>query len=131
MIVVDASVVVNAVADDERDGDLARDRIARESDLHSPHILDLEVLSALRKQTAARVLDEDRAAMAIEDLRSLGVVRHPHGVLLSRIWELRGNATPYDAAYLALAETLGCAFLTSDVALSKVRPVRCPIEVLL
>ncbi|MGH8885327.1 MAG: hypothetical protein ACRDYX_09185 [Egibacteraceae bacterium] len=48
MIVVDASVLANALTDD---GDMARRRLA-EGSLHAPHLVDLEVLSVLRRQTA-------------------------------------------------------------------------------
>jgi hypothetical protein len=34
-----------------------------------------------------------------------------------RIWELRHNIGAYDAAYIALAEALGCELLTGDVKL--------------
>ncbi|MGH3982423.1 MAG: PIN domain-containing protein [Pseudonocardiaceae bacterium] len=50
MIVVDASVLVNALADDDADGDLARSRLLADPDLHAPSIVDLEVLSVLRRQ---------------------------------------------------------------------------------
>jgi predicted nucleic acid-binding protein len=131
LIVVDASVVVNVVADDGEDGDLARDRIARDPDLHAPHVLDLEVTSALRKRTASGVLEAGRAADALEGLRLLVVARYPHIPLLARAWELRANVTPYDAAYLALAEALGCRLVTTDVALANVPGARCPVDVLL
>ena len=40
--------------------------------------------------------------------------------LLGRMWELRHNVTGYDSAYLAVAETLGCALVTADARLSQV-----------
>ena len=39
--------------------------------------------------------------------------------LLSSRWELRAGVTVYDAAYVALAETLDCELLTADGALSR------------
>ncbi|MGQ0777891.1 MAG: hypothetical protein ACT4NY_26360 [Pseudonocardiales bacterium] len=36
MIVVDASVLVNVLADDEADGDRARARLLADPDLHAP-----------------------------------------------------------------------------------------------
>ncbi len=47
-------------------------------------------------------------------LAGLDMVRHGHGVLLPRIWELRHNLTAYDGAYVALAEALGAPLLTRD-----------------
>ncbi|MGI9004492.1 MAG: PIN domain-containing protein [Pseudonocardia sp.] len=48
MVVVDASVLVNALADDDLDGDRVRERLLAEADLHAPDLVDLEVLSVLR-----------------------------------------------------------------------------------
>ena len=58
MIVVDASVLVNALADDDVDGDLARERLQDERHLAAPHLIDLEVLSVVRRLLGARELDE-------------------------------------------------------------------------
>jgi len=45
--------------------------------------------------------------------------------LLDRVWELRGNLTPYDAAYVALAERLRIPLLTADQAIAAAPGVRC------
>ena len=45
--------------------------------------------------------------------------------LLPRMVELAGNATAYDAAYLALAERLSISLLTGDAKLTGVPGVRC------
>jgi predicted nucleic acid-binding protein len=45
VIVVDASVIVTALADDGGDGDRVRDRLRSER-LIAPHVVDLEVASA-------------------------------------------------------------------------------------
>jgi predicted nucleic acid-binding protein len=49
---------------------------------------------------------------------------------LPRIWQLRQNLTAYDAAYVALAETLGCTLLTRDQALAKSPIHTASVEVL-
>lgn len=129
MIVVDASVIVTALADDGHDGDRARRRLRGER-LAAPHLLDLEVTSAWRRLVAAGELDERRARLALADLQGLRVDRVWHGTLLDRCWELRDNFTVYDAAYLALAELLEATLVTADGKLAKAPGPRCPIEVL-
>lgn len=129
MIVVDASVVVTALADDGHDGDAARARLRGER-LAAPHLLDLEVTSAWRRMAAGGALDDRRVELAMADLLALRVDRVPHGPLLPRCWELRSNLTVYDAAYVALAEILGVAVLTADGRLAAAPGTRCPIEVI-
>lgn len=129
MIVVDASVIVTALADDGPDGDRARERLRGER-LAAPYLLDLEVTSAWRRLVAAGELDERRARLALADLQGLRVERVRHGSLLDRCWELRGNLTVYDAAYVALAELLEVILVTADAKLAKAPGSRCPIEVL-
>jgi predicted nucleic acid-binding protein len=43
---------------------------------------------------------------------------------------LRHNLTPYDAAYVALAEALGANLVTADARLANAPGLRCTIEVL-
>jgi predicted nucleic acid-binding protein len=129
VLVVDASVLVTALADDGPDGDQARARLRGER-LSAPELVDLEVTSVLRRQSAAGALDDRRAAMALADLAALPVQRAPHRALLGRCWELRENLTIYDAAYVALAETLEADLLTGDRRLARAPGPRCRIEVL-
>ncbi len=87
--------------------------------LHVPHLADLEVAQALRRYVRERDLDAGAAAAALDDLRALDLQRHAHEPLLERIWELRQNLTAYDAVYVALAEVLDCAVLTTDAPFSR------------
>ncbi len=64
------------------------------------------------------------------DLLDLPINVYPTAPLLLRSWQLRDNLTAYDACYIALAETLGCNFLTADNRLSRAPGTRCPIEVI-
>ena len=59
-----------------------------------------------------------RAHQAIEDFRTMRILRHRHTPYIARIWELRDNFTSYDACYLALAEALNATLLTRDKALA-------------
>jgi predicted nucleic acid-binding protein len=127
VIVVDASVIVTALGDDGDDGDRARRRLRGEQ-LVAPHLVDLEVVSAWRRLTAAGDLDERRARLALDDLRALRLERVPHEPLLERCWELRGNLTVHDSAYVALAELMDAVLVTADGKLAASSGPRCPIE---
>lgn len=129
MIVVDASIVVTALADDGPDGDRVRARL-REDRLVAPHLIDIEVVSAWRRLAAAGDVDERRVALAMEDLRSIRLDRVPHVPLMGRCWELRQNLTVYDATYVALAEAMDVALLTADAKLAAAPGLRCAVELL-
>lgn len=129
MIVVDASVLVTVLADDGPDGDLARRRMRGER-LSAPMLVDLEVLSAWRRLHAAGSLDARRVELAMADLRDLPIERAPLAPLLDRCWDLRDNLTVYDAAYVALAEVLDVALVTSDGRLARAPGIACDVEVL-
>lgn len=129
MLVVDASVLAVALADDGPDGDAARARLRGET-LAAPELVDLEVASVLRRQNRAGMLDNRRAELAIIDLGALPMVRASHLALLRRCWELRENVTTYDAAYVALAEALDATLLTGDRRLAHAAGPTCTIELL-
>lgn len=129
MLVVDASVLAPALADDAFDGDTARARLRGQA-LIAPELIDLEVASVLRRQLLAGDLDTRRAEQALADLVDLPMRRVPHRRLLGRCWELRENLSVYDAAYVALAELLDVVLVTGDVRLSRAPGLRCQVEVL-
>lgn len=129
MIVVDASILAPALADDGADGDLVRQRLRGER-LVAPELVDLEVLSTLRRAARAGRLDERRSGQALEDLAALPLRRVSHLPLVSRVWGLRDNLTAYDASYVALAEMLDCPLLTGDAGIGRASGVRCVVEVL-
>ena len=129
MIVVDASIVVTALADDGTDGDRVRARLRGER-LVAPHLIDVEVVSAWRRLAAAGDLEERRVRLAMEDLRSLRLDRVPHGPLVDRCWDLRGNLTVYDATYVALAEAMQVPLLTADAKLAAAPGVRCTVDLI-
>ncbi len=117
MLVVDASAVVAVLAGSPRDAKLTR-RLVKADELRAPHLIDIEVLHALRSLVARGELTPDRAQDARIDFADLLLVRHPHAPLADRIWALRHNLTAYDAAYVALAEALGAPLVTCDSRLA-------------
>ena len=127
MIVVDASILATALADDGGDGRRARDRLIGES-LTAPEIIDLEIASVYRRLCRIGILDPVRAEQALSDLAALRVRRVHHLVLLPRCWELRHNVTVYDGAYIALAEILAIPVLTADERLTTAPGTRCAFE---
>jgi predicted nucleic acid-binding protein len=130
VIVLDASALLELLLVTDKGGRVAQRISAPEETLHAPHLIDLEVAQVLRRYVARGQLAEARAEQALDDLRDLDLNRYPHDPLLGRIWELRHNASAYDAAYLALAEVLGAPLLTSDARLAEVPDSRAAIEVL-
>ena len=129
MIVVDASILAPALADDNSDGDAARTAL-RDQALAAPELIDLEVASVWRRQVMAGQLEARRADLAVADLLALPLQRIPHRQLLTRCWELRENLTPYDAAYVALAELLDVVLVTGDKRLSRSPGLRCRVQVI-
>jgi predicted nucleic acid-binding protein len=127
VIVVDASVLAVALGDDGTDGEHARERLAGET-LVAPELVDLEVVSVWRRHVAAKLMPARRAASAVADLADLPLRRSSHQSFLNRIWELRHVVTPYDAAYIALAEALDVVLVTADARLSRASGLHCEIE---
>lgn len=129
MLVLDASVLANVLADDGADGTAARHAI-RGEDLHAPDLVDVETAAVLRKRWLAQDLTEDRFQDAITDLLALPITRYPALPLLQRAFELRHNITAYDATYVALAEGLACPLFTGDRRLAASPGILCKVRLL-
>ncbi len=125
MIVVDASVLANALGDDHGDGDVARQALAAAGELAVPDLADVETVAVLRKRWLAGGLDDDRLQAAVGDLADLPARRYPARPLLPRVVELRHNVSAYDAVYVALAEVLECELVTADRRLAAATGPRC------
>ena len=128
--VVDASVAVEY---------LLRTRLGRNvagemehAFLIAPELLDVEVLSALRRAVRQKRLAASIAHGAIADLVDWEVIRIPHRTLAPSAWRQRHDASAYDAFYVAAARAFDAPLLTADGPLSRaaglgivVQNVRC------
>jgi predicted nucleic acid-binding protein len=124
-MVVDASVLHPAILEP---GGAAMRALLAAPLLQAPELVVLEVASSLRNRVLRSELSEAAAGTALARLRRLPVVRHPLMPLLDRVWELRGNLSPYDAAYVALAERLRVPLLTADQGIAGAPGVRCKVR---
>lgn len=127
MIVVDASALAAALTVSGDSAAALRRRLGEE-DIHVPHLLDVEVASAIRRLSAAQELDARAGDAAVERLRRWPLNRHSHVPLLARVHALRGALTSYDATYIALAEALAAPLVTCDGRLARSRSHRASIE---
>ncbi len=114
MIVADASAVIEALLGTSAGLAVTQQLFDAGQTVHAPHLIDLEVAYAIRRYVAIGDIDEPRGRAAIGNLVDMQIRRYPHDVLLPRVWELRGNLSAYDAAYVALAEMLDAPLLTRD-----------------
>lgn len=129
MTVVDASLVVHALAVAEHPGPDAREALYAQPIVHGPAVLKAEAISGLRGLEHRGELTETRSLRALDRIRRLGVRSYPVDPFIDRIWELRTNLSLYDAWYVALAEALNTDLLTTDRRLAAAPGPRCPIEV--
>ena len=120
MIVLDTSAAFEFLADTNIGRRIAA-RLGRETEVHAPYLIDVELVQVLRRQVRLNILSTARAARLLEDFEAMRIVRYEHLFLVPRIWELRFNFTAYDACYLALTEALGATLLTRDEALAPVK----------
>jgi predicted nucleic acid-binding protein len=118
VLVVDTSAVISALVG-RPPSDEVIERLATDSDLSAPHLLDVEFLHALRRLALGGQLSEDRAADARGDFADLAITRYEHTVVADRIWQLRHGLTAYDAAFVALAELLDVPLVTCDARLAR------------
>ncbi len=129
IVVLDASAVIELLLG-TRTGSRIRQRLSDPRIfLHSPELVDLEVLNVFRRYLRAGIVAPERVAVAAQSLNGLDLRRHRHEPLLQRIWAWRANLTAYDAAYVTLAEIMGGPLLTTDSRLARAPGLPIPIEV--
>lgn len=129
MIVVDASVLANVVADDGPDGARVRRLLVSDGPAAMPDLADVETMAVLRKRWIGKTISTERFEAAVDHLAALPFRRYPTRPFLQRMHELRFNVTACDAVYVALAEALGCDLVTADARLGRASGPRCTIRV--
>lgn len=104
-----------------------RDGLSGSGQWFVPEHFRLEALHALRGVWLGSKIDDEQFAFHATELAERGFEVWPTAPLIPRIRELSRNATAYDAAYLALAEELGCPLVTADAKLAGVPGIRCRV----
>lgn len=104
MIVVDASAAAFALLADGETGERCRAALRADSRWLVPGHWLIEVLSVIRGNLLGGKIKPDRAEQAVAAAAELDPVVVPARLVAARIWELRGDLTTYDAAYVAVAE---------------------------
>jgi predicted nucleic acid-binding protein len=129
LIVLDASAVVEFLLGSDL-GARVRQRISGDDTLHAPHLLDVEVANAMRRWVLQGRISEPRGRALLDDLLGVPLTRYPHEILLSRMWDLRANASAYDAAYIVLGEILSAPVVTCDARVAGIPGHGAAIEVI-
>ena len=89
------------------------------AEMVAPDLLNVEVISTLRRLEQIGTISASRAAQAINDLVRAPLRRLPTRSLISDMWSLRANVSAYDACYVALARALRCPLVTGDARLAR------------
>ena len=117
--VLDASALAGALLDPPGYTavlDLLEDE---EAEVAVPHLVDVEVLSVLRRVVRLGEAHPDRAQQALAIHLELPLRRFDHTAVAARAFALRDNFSAYDAVYVALAEGLAAPLLTADARLAR------------
>jgi predicted nucleic acid-binding protein len=118
-LILDASAAVDFVLDREPHA-WVLEQLERAERVRAPHVIDAEVLAAIRRASIAGWISPERGTSALGDYAALRLIRFPHKPLMNRAWLLRDNVTAADGLYVALAEALGAPLVTTDASLARV-----------
>ena len=118
MIVVDSSATVDFLLTREP-GAWVEEQLKAADEIGAPHLLDVEVVGALRRLARNGEISGRRAEQALGALVDLDVTRYPHVPFVDAMWSLRHNLSAYDAAFIALAEALEAPLVTTDLRIAR------------
>ena len=127
--VIDASVLTAFYCTPEATAAVST-RLVGGDTFYAPAHFDVEIVSAMRRLAKTNATVDALVPEALGHLAAFPLRRMPLAPLLQRVWQLRENLTPYDAAYVALAETLEAPVVTFDARLTRAAGTRCSFELL-
>jgi len=127
MLVIDASALFETLTEGPLEQAI-NERTASDPEHAAPHIIDVEVFGAIRRDLQRGLLDHTQATHALTKLAAWPGQRYGQQLLLGRAWELRDTVRGWDAMYVALAEILDAVLVTTDRRLANARGPRCQIE---
>jgi predicted nucleic acid-binding protein len=119
VIVLDASALADWLLRTPGLGPAVAGRMRHARFLHTLDFAFVEVVAAVRGKLLRGELSPRRGNEAVSDLLAAPVRRHEAGPLAPRVWALRETLSPYDAAYVALAEVLRMPLVTTDRRLAR------------
>ncbi|MFD4432278.1 type II toxin-antitoxin system VapC family toxin [Nocardia sp. NPDC058497] len=127
MIVVDANVMVMALANPTSQGDSARSAMLADDNWIAPAHMPLEVLRTLRKAVLGGRLHSVDADAAFGALSAMQIdYIDMNADLLHAVWAMRDNVSAYDAAYLVVASVHDAPVVTFDARLAKAAEIAAP-----
>jgi predicted nucleic acid-binding protein len=130
LLVLDASAVLAAFLRTGVNSTSIRVRMKASGEgVHAPYPLDVEMLHALRGLVPRRDVSRARSEEICADFDSPRSSRTSHVAFLARTGGLKDNPSAYDAADVALAETLSAPPVTTDVQLARTPGIRAEVEV--
>jgi predicted nucleic acid-binding protein len=115
-VVLDASAIVAALLTERAASRLEAE--VGEARPYAPEIVDVEVLSSLRRLVRRGQVPEGVAGRLVLSHSRSAIKRVRHATLLPLAWTLRDNLTASDATYVALALLLGTRLITCDARLA-------------
>jgi predicted nucleic acid-binding protein len=120
MLVIDTSALVEVLTTDPAETPVLARRVHDVEWMSAPSLIDYEVLNVLRKLVLRGAIDVEFAEDCRRTLRALRLLRYPMtDELADRVWQLRHNASAYDASYVALAEHLNVPLVTAERRLAE------------
>jgi predicted nucleic acid-binding protein len=118
-IVIDANLLITLVGNDVR-GDLVAAKFEEweqyDEELHAPELCLYEIANGLTRMIAGKLFSPTNLETVFDRIANLPITYHlfPKGARVVEIALLLQRQNAYDAAYLALAESLDAELWTLD-----------------